>query len=39
MIVKDPTRYENLNELMNEIPYSTLNKISNLEAKFELASL
>ena len=39
MIVKDPTKYENLNELMNEIPYSTLNKISNLEAKFELASL
>ena len=39
MIVKDPSKYENLNELMNEIPYSTLNKISNLEAKFELASL
>ena len=38
-IVPDKSKYPNLDKLMNEIPYSTLRKISNLEAKFELASL
>tara|TARA_R100000152_G_C6779717_1_gene211609 strand:- start:427 stop:4134 length:3708 start_codon:yes stop_codon:yes gene_type:complete len=39
MLISDKTKYPNINKLIDEIPYSTLNKISNLEAKFELASL
>jgi len=38
-LVKDKTKYPNINKLMKEIPYQTLRQISNLEAKFELASL
>ena len=33
------SKYPNLDKLMEDIDYSTLNKISNLEAKFELMSL
>ena len=39
MLIPDKTKYPHINKLINEIPYSTLNRISNLEAKFELASL
>ena len=36
---ENASKYKNLDQLLNKIDYSTLNNISNLEAKFELASL
>ena len=32
MLIPDKTKYPHINKLINEIPYSTLNRISNLEA-------
>ena len=36
---KNASKYPNLDKLMKEVDYSTLTRISNAEAKFELASL
>ena len=38
-LIQDKTKYPNLNKLMKEVPYQMLTRISNMEAKFELASL
>ena len=36
---KQASKYPHLDKLMEEVDYSTLNRLSNLEAKWELASL
>ena len=38
-LIQKETDYPHLNELMKEVPYQMLTRISNMEAKFELASL